>query len=194
MNCSIKKTNGNFVCDGVLDPRRKYRHVSVYYIMSSMQDQNNDVIHQCTDCVYSSCRKKRVERHYRDVHQKQRKICECGASITTSVFSRHKKESCPLQGKNLNKKKKRKMTEQPANELDVQNGKIEINYRMEKSADGVLVFSHDEIIINGIRMSLVPHELTNNENCEGKFINDHHTFVYLHIVIVQLASHRNACY
>lgn len=143
--------------------------------MSSAQDEKIEGVHHCTfaNCDFYSCRKDRVKRHIQDVHERKRAICECGAEITQSVLSRHRNESCPARGKNKIKNKKSKASNKPANVTnqpinDVQTGKIEINYRMEQS-DGALVITHDDIIINGIKLSLVPHELTKIENYEGKF-------------------------
>lgn len=59
-------------------------------------------------------------------------------------------------------------------EIDVASGTLQFNYRINKSNDGNLIITHDDIIINGIQMSLVPSAIVENINIpeQGTFFYD----------------------
>lgn len=113
------------------------------------------------------CRKDRVQRHLRQVHLKERAVCECGTLITASVLGRHQKESCTFYENNphLLKTQDRERREASSNlvqdkkDVDVKTGKVEFNYMIDTSDNGELIITHDEIIINGIQMTLVPNAM-----------------------------------
>lgn len=119
-------------------------------------------MHQCSLCNYSSNRKDRVTRHIRDVHENKRVMCECGKKITASILQRHKTSSCSLR-KNLTKVSKKNGTKtfENRNEADETRGAFCCNYTI-KSAEGSTVIEHDDILINGIPMALVPRSMVEN--------------------------------
>lgn len=119
-------------------------------------------MHQCSVCNYSSNRKDYVTRHIRDVHENKRVICECGKKITASILQRHKTSSCALR-KNFTKssKKNETKTSENGNQSDETRGAICFNYTIT-SAEGNMVIDHDDIIINGIPMALVPRSMVAN--------------------------------
>lgn len=119
--------------------------------------------YQCEKCDYTSCRKDRVKRHLLGVHLSKKAPCECGTLITPSVLGRHQRESCTFYKNNPHLLKKRGQKRRISSDLiqdkkdvDVKTGKFEFNYRIDTSDNGELVITHDEIIINGIQMTLVP--------------------------------------
>ncbi|XP_031632848.1 uncharacterized protein LOC116346781 [Contarinia nasturtii] len=52
--------------------------------------------HKCDFCEYSSKLYNNIQRHIDGVHKKIQHICECGAKLSPSSITRHKKNFCSL--------------------------------------------------------------------------------------------------
>lgn len=62
--------------------------------MSKTGNKKVSVWHEChvEDCDYGASKKSNVERHMKETHFGQKKICVCGKQFTGSSLSRHKRE------------------------------------------------------------------------------------------------------
>lgn len=108
---------------------------------------------------FTSLRSDHMKRHISTVHLNKKAVCECGARISPPVLNRHKRTSCPLKKRNAS-----------ASERIVQSsdgsvsGKCEFNYKIVTSADGMSTrITYDDIVLNGIKMKLVPVEVGAND-------------------------------
>lgn len=115
-------------------------------------------MYKCKMCKYKSFRVDHVKRHINTVHEKKKIVCECGASISPPVLNRHKTTSCPL-----------KKSDAPKMNDGTVSGQCRFNYKVITSADGMCTITYDDIVINGIKMSLTPVAAAGNGVLQGKY-------------------------
>lgn len=103
--------------------------------------------YSCEKCEYQTDRSENLNRH-KKTHSKERIQCDCGKLLSEGALWRHKKNACPMK---FTKKS-------PVVGYDGLNDKIvkvETNVRVQQK-DGQVLFQHDPIVIDGIRLVLIP--------------------------------------